>query len=64
MRGTRCSAWPVFWSRRLLYLPCAYFRVDLSDYHGNLPKTLELTLPAFFVRRMSNLPLMARRRAE
>ena len=42
----------------LLYLPCAYFRVDLSDYLP-LPKTLELTLPAFFVRRMSNLPWMA-----
>ena len=28
----------------LLYLPCAYFRVDLSDWLP-LPKTLELTLP-------------------
>ena len=41
----RCSGVARFFGT-LLYLPCAYFRVDLSDYLP-LPKTLELTLPAF-----------------
>jgi len=41
----------------LSYLPCAYYRVDLSEVIP-LPKTLELTLPAFLVRSMASLPWM------